>query len=61
MTETVTGAEIAAICERAVTIGMRDDDVDEMVLSRSQFEDAYTDFKRGRLFTEDLNSSPAFQ
>jgi transitional endoplasmic reticulum ATPase len=61
MTETVTGAEIAAICERAVTIGMRDQDVDEMVLSRSQFENAYADFKRGRLFTEDLDSSPAFQ
>jgi transitional endoplasmic reticulum ATPase len=61
MTETVTGAEIAAICERAVTIGMRHNDVEELELSRSQFESAYVDFKRGRLFTEDLDSSPAFQ
>ncbi len=61
MTEAVTGAEISAICERAVTIGMRDQEPDTMTLSRGNLQDAYADFERGRLFTDDVESSPAFQ
>jgi transitional endoplasmic reticulum ATPase len=61
LTDTVTGAEIAAVCERAVTIALRESEVSELELTRAEFEQAYTDFKRGRLFTDDLDSSPAFQ
>jgi len=61
MTDAVTGAEISAICERAVTIGMRDQEPGTMTLSREDLEDAYADFERGRLFTDDVESSPAFQ
>jgi len=61
MTDAVTGAEISAICERAVTIGMRDQEPDTMTLSRGDLQDAYADFERGRLFTDDIESSPAFQ
>lgn len=61
MTETVTGAEIAAVCERAVTIAMRDAKPDEIEVTREEVEQAYTDFRRGRLFDDDLTSSPAFQ
>lgn len=61
MVDAVTGAEIAAVCERAVTIGLRESEAPDLELTRSEFEQAYKDFERGRLFTDDLDSSPAFQ
>jgi len=61
MTDTVTGAEIAAVCERAVTIALRESEASDIKLTRAEFEQAYTDFEQGRLFTDELDSSPAFQ
>lgn len=67
MTDEVTGADIAAICERAVTIAMREfDDVtavtaSDIELSCSTMEVAYQEFESGRLHQDDLGPSPAFQ
>jgi len=64
MTDSVTGADIVAICERAVTIANREQDgveATDLKFTQSTFEKAYTEFKRGRLYAENLDSSPAFQ
>lgn len=61
LTSTVTGAEIAAVCERAVTIALRETSPEEVELGRAEFEQAYADFERGRLLDDDLTSSPTFQ
>lgn len=62
MTDQVTGAEIASICERAVTIGLRDcERPDQLRLTKETFEKAYEEFERGRLFHDELDPSPAFQ
>lgn len=64
MTDTVTGAEIAAVCQRAVTKAARGRDgvpVDELELTRETFEDASEEFESGRLYDDDLDPSPAFR
>jgi len=64
MTEKVTGADIASICERAVTISTRDQtDVDssDVQLTQNDFRTAYKEFEDGRLNRRDLDSSPAFR
>jgi len=61
MTEAVTFSEISAICERAVTIEMRDQEPDILTLSRGDLKDAYADFECKQLFADDIESSPAFQ
>jgi transitional endoplasmic reticulum ATPase len=61
MTETVTGAEIAAVCERAVTIALREAEPDAIAITREEFEHAYIDFRQGRLVDDDPTSSPTFQ
>ncbi len=60
-TDTVTGADVAAICERAVTIGLRDQNPDELRLSRAEFERAHEEFQRGRLPDDDPEDTPTFQ
>ena len=65
MTETVTGAEIAAICARSVAVLLREQDVDDLaatdqVVGRRHIETAYEEFDAGRLYRADLGSSPAF-
>ena len=63
LTVDLTGADIAAVCDRAVAVAIRQadtEDVQELDLSRSHFEIGYEEFKEGRVDTETL-SSPTFQ
>ncbi|WP_170977321.1 AAA family ATPase [Halorussus salinisoli] len=64
MTDTVTGADIAAICERAVTIAMRGQEAmtaADVELSREILQLAYQEFEDGRLYQTELEPTPAFQ
>jgi len=64
MTDSVTGADIVAICERAVTIATRKQgevEANDLEFTQSTFEEAYNEFKQGRLYTENVETSSAFQ
>lgn len=64
MTDGVTGADIVAVCERAVTIAIREQgkvEANDLEFTQSTFEKAYNEFKQGRLYSENVDSSPAFR
>jgi transitional endoplasmic reticulum ATPase len=64
ITEDLTGAEIASVCERAVAIsvrGMEDVNKSDVTLARESLERAYNEFLEGRLDRDSLETSPAFR
>lgn len=63
MTDDVTGADIAAICERAVPVSTRGREevtADGLELTGETFEQAYEEFEDGRLYDTELDPSPTF-